>query len=228
MRLEISSRHVAECHATCPAPSTEVAPEQSENMKIRLTVGDTVKTATMSDSETTRDFLSLLPLTLTLDDYVGTEKISMLPRRLSTAGAPPGSDPSPGDIAIYAPWGNLAIYYQDAGYASGLITLGRIDDGLEAFRVPGSVVVTIERVTTASIWSRPAPRSPITCCARHPACASWRPAERRSASPARRAGGSRRSPSRSLATRPAPIACSTPRRRCCSPSGARRPRRASW
>jgi hypothetical protein len=99
----------------------------------------------LTDSETTRDFLSLLPLTLTLDDYVGKEKNSMLPRRLSTADAPPGSDPSPGTIAIYAPWGNLAIFYQDDRYAAGLVTLGRIDGGLDAFRVPGSVVVTIER-----------------------------------------------------------------------------------
>ena len=110
--------------SSAAAPSTEVAPQESENMKIRLTVGDTMLSATLSDSEATRDFLSLLPLTLTLEDYVGKEKISMLPRRLSTAGAPPGSDPSPGDITYYAPWGNLAIFYQDSGYATGLVTLG--------------------------------------------------------------------------------------------------------
>lgn len=39
-----------------------------------------------------------LPLTLTLKDYAGTEKISDLPKRLSTEGAPSGSDPSVGDI----------------------------------------------------------------------------------------------------------------------------------
>ena len=44
---------------------------------------------------------ALAPITLTLDDYAGTEKISNLPRKLSTAGAPAGSDPSVGDIAYY-------------------------------------------------------------------------------------------------------------------------------
>ena len=116
-------------------------------MKIRLKLEDTVITATLIDSKTTQDFISLLPLTLTLEDYAGTEKISDLPKRLSTEGAPSGSDPSVGDIAYYAPWGNLAIFYRDSGYASGLVILGKIDSGIEALNVPGSVKVTIELVS---------------------------------------------------------------------------------
>lgn len=115
-------------------------------MKIRITLEDRVLTATLVDSQTTQDFISLLPLTLTLEDYAGTEKISDLPRRLSTEGAPSGSDPSVGDITYYAPWGNLAIFYRDFGYASGLVILGELDSGIEALDVPGSVSVTIELV----------------------------------------------------------------------------------
>jgi hypothetical protein len=95
---------------------------------------------------TTRDFLSLLPTTLTLEDYAATEKITYLPRKLSTAGAPAGSDPSVGDIAYYAPWGNLAIFYRDFRYSKGLIRLGRIDSGIEALNMPGPLKVTIERI----------------------------------------------------------------------------------
>jgi hypothetical protein len=115
-------------------------------MKIRIIVEDQEMTATLNDSKATQDFISLLPLTLTLEDYAGTEKISDLPRRLSTEGAPPGSDPSVGDIAYYAPWGNLAIFYRDFRYSSGLIILGRMDSGIEALSVPGSVNVTIELI----------------------------------------------------------------------------------
>jgi hypothetical protein len=115
-------------------------------MKIRITLKDAVITATLTDSQTTRDFVSLLPLTLTLEDYAGTEKISYLPRELSTEDAPTGSDPSIGDIAYYAPWGNLAIFHRDFGYASGLVILGRIDSGIEGLNVPGSVEATIELV----------------------------------------------------------------------------------
>ncbi len=117
-------------------------------MQIRIITEDTVIMATLIDSETTRDFISLLPLTLTLEDYAGTEKISYLPQRLSTEGAPAGSDPAIGTIAYYAPWGNLAIYYRDSGYANGLILLGSIDDGgIEALNVSGSINVTIELIS---------------------------------------------------------------------------------
>ena len=126
----------------------DAAAPQTEDgcMKIRLRVDDTVVTATLVDSETTRDFVSLLPLTLTLEDYAGTEKISYLPRRLSTEGAPAGSDPSVGDITYYAPWGNLAIFYRDFGYASGLVILGRIEGDVRILTNSETINVTIELV----------------------------------------------------------------------------------
>jgi hypothetical protein len=123
---------------------TELSSEQANRMKINIRIGNEVVTATLIDSKTTQDFISLLPLTLTLEDYANTEKISDLPRRLSTEDAPPGSDPSVGDIAYYAPWGNLAMYYNDFGYSNGLVILGKIDGDIEALKVPGSVEVTIE------------------------------------------------------------------------------------
>ncbi len=105
--------------------------EETTAMKIKISAGNTVLTATMLDNATSRDFLSMMPLTLTLEDYARTEKVSDLPRKLTTQGAPSGSDPSVGDITLYAPWGNLAIFYKDFGYANGLIILGRIDSDIE-------------------------------------------------------------------------------------------------
>ena len=113
-------------------------------MKIGLRLQERVITATLIDSKATRDFISLLPLTLTLEDYAGTEIISDLPKKLSVEGAPAGSDPSVGDIAYYAPWGNLAIYYRDFGYSSGLIILGKLDSGIEALAGRGKITVTID------------------------------------------------------------------------------------
>ncbi len=127
-------------------PPIELSSQGANVMKIRLTINGKAMTATLSDNATVRDFVSLLPMTLTLEDYEATEKISYLPRKLSTAGAPAGSDPSVGDITYYAPWGNLAIFYRDFGYSKGLIQLGRIDSGIEALNVPGSLKVTIEPV----------------------------------------------------------------------------------
>jgi len=116
-------------------------------MKIRLTINGKSTTATLSDNPTTKDFLALLPMTLPLEDHASTEKIAYLPRKLSTQGAPAGIDPEVGDIAYYAPWGNLALYYRDFGYSAGLIRLGRFDAGVEALSVRGSLKVTIEAVS---------------------------------------------------------------------------------
>jgi hypothetical protein len=107
----------------------------SVNQKITITVGGKVITGTLYDNATARDFISLLPLTLTLKDYSGTEKISDLPKKLSTKDVPGGSDPSVGDITYYAPWGNLAMFYKDFTYSSGLVKLGKIDSGMEILKV---------------------------------------------------------------------------------------------
>lgn len=127
-------------------PLTETSVPGTNSMKIRLRLENAEITATLIESKSTQDFISLLPLTLTLEDYAGIEKISDLPKRLNTEGAPAGSDPSVGDITYYAPWGNLAIFYRDFGYASGLIILGKIDSGIEVLSVPGPVKVTIELI----------------------------------------------------------------------------------
>ncbi len=114
-------------------------------MKIRMDVNGTRVTATLDANAMSRDFISLLPLTLTLEDYNGTEKISDLPKRLSTKAAPDGVDPSVGDIAYYAPWGNLAIFYKDFGYSRGLVRLGHVDAGADVFDRPGTLRVTIQQ-----------------------------------------------------------------------------------
>jgi hypothetical protein len=132
--------------STRSAQTNEVINEQAKSMKIRMKVGEKEVTATLNDGEAARDFTSLLPLTLTLEDYNKTEKISDLPKKLSTKGAPAGSDPDAGDIAYYAPWGNLAIFYKDFGYSNGLVILGKIEGDLKVLNAPGSVKATIELV----------------------------------------------------------------------------------
>ena len=122
------------------------ADAETDNMKIRISMNGNEITATLIDNATSRDFVSLLPLKLKLEDYGETEKISYLPRKLSTEGAPPGSDPSAGDVSYYAPWGNLAIFRKDFHYSNGLIKLGKVDTGVEALQVPGSAEATIDLI----------------------------------------------------------------------------------
>lgn len=119
---------------------------QVDTVKIRIHVGEAVITAALEDNAAARDFVSLLPLSIILEDYASTEKIADLPRRLNTEDAPAGIDPSVGDITYYSPWGNLAIFYRDFGYARGLVKLGTIDSGVETLDQPGRIRATFELI----------------------------------------------------------------------------------
>jgi hypothetical protein len=119
-------------------------PSQAETMKVRISIDGKEATATLQDNPTARDFVSLLPLELTLEDYGETEKIAYPPRKLSTEGAPSGTKPSAGDLSYYAPWGNLAIFRKDFRYSDGLINLGRVDRGLDHLKTSGSFEVKID------------------------------------------------------------------------------------
>ena len=132
-------------NASLFAQSQPLAAVQKEApVKLRISIGDRKLSVTLNDSSAARDFLKLLPLTLTLEDYSRTEKISYLPRKLTMENEPAGIDPMVGNLAYYAPWGNIAIFYRDFGYSTGLILLGRLDSGIDAFSVSGSVKATFE------------------------------------------------------------------------------------
>jgi hypothetical protein len=118
--------------STVEEPSSELTSSMTESptaMNVRLTVDGRVVNATLNDSAAAHDFASLLPLTLNLSDFHETERISDLPRPLTIADAPESADPKAGDLAFYAPWGNLAIYYRDAPRASGVVILGHLVNG---------------------------------------------------------------------------------------------------
>ncbi len=121
--------------------------QESPAMKITMNVDGTVLPITLGNSKTAQDFAALLPLTLMLDDYGKVEKISDLPKKLSTADAPRGMAPAIGDVTYYAPWGNLAIFTGDFRYSDGLVKLGRIETGIESLKKRGPLKATLQLAT---------------------------------------------------------------------------------
>jgi hypothetical protein len=113
---------------------------------IKITIADKVITARLADNATALDLAAQLPLTLSFKDFNHVEKIATLPRRLSLDDAPAGADPDIGDIAYYAPSGNLVFYYGDVGYWNGIVCIGRFDTTMELIEhQDDSFQVTIER-----------------------------------------------------------------------------------
>lgn len=117
------------------------------SLKIGITVGSRTITATMEDNAAGRDFLSRLPLEVTLNDYNNTtEKIFYPDPALTTEGVTRGCAPTPGDITIYAPWGNVAIFCKNWSHSNDLIKIGRIDgNDIEALNIGGDITVKFER-----------------------------------------------------------------------------------
>lgn len=127
------------------ANKNEASAQSKAIRRIKLTFEGGEAFAELYDNPTSRDLAALLPLTLQYKDFNQTEKIADLPRPLSKVGAPSGFDPSAGDLALYAPWGNLAVFYRDFRYSDGLISIGRFTAGLEAFAtMRGTFAVRIE------------------------------------------------------------------------------------
>ncbi len=115
-------------------------------MKIRIKVAGKVIIATVANNETARDFVSVLPLSVSMSDLFGREKYGDLPKALSKNG-PSKNSYEVGDIAYWSPDCQFAIYYHQDGQSipsPGIIPIARIDAGTEAFNVPGSMKVTIE------------------------------------------------------------------------------------
>ncbi|MGW2387601.1 cyclophilin-like fold protein [Streptomyces sp. NPDC001658] len=124
------------------APAATPPTGRTTTMNIRLTLDGHPVDATLNDSPTARDLAAQLPMTLSLRDLNQAEKIADLPRKLSTSGAPEGADPEIGDLAYYAPWNQLATYYRDAPYATGLVILGHMaDDGTEQLATAEEITI---------------------------------------------------------------------------------------
>ena len=111
----------------------------NDGNRIRFTFSDKEIIVSMVDNSAARSLAEMLPLTLQFEDYAGSEKISSLPEKLDTSEVPAGYDPSVGDLTLYAPWGNLAFFYRDHGYAPGLVPLGSIVSGAEFLKELDSV-----------------------------------------------------------------------------------------
>ena len=76
--------------ASGQAAGQATSDQRAHAMKIRIDVDGATITGMLEDNATGRDFASLLPLTVTLEDYNGNEKVTYLSKKLSTEGAPAG------------------------------------------------------------------------------------------------------------------------------------------
>ena len=87
----------------------------------------------MYDNPASDQVIALLPAEFQFSDFAGEEKITNFPKPLSLDNAPRGMVATAGKLFIYAPWGNMGIFYKDHGHTidKSLIPLGEVESGLE-------------------------------------------------------------------------------------------------
>jgi len=118
--------------------------EERMDSKISMRVGDKTFAATLVETPTTAAFKRLLPLSVTMTELNGNEKLFRLPSELPIKSSRPGSIEI-GDLMLYGS-DTIVVFYKSFPTPYSYTRLGRIDDvrGLEAALGAGSADVTFQ------------------------------------------------------------------------------------
>lgn len=143
--LENQSTNSQEPELSSSNTEAPVTPETGEQ-KVKLTIDGQEFDVTLYDTPAANTLYDMLPLELIFEDFNGIEKIANMDNELPTEGEPDEFDPDVGDLCLYAPWGNLSIFYKDFRNSNGLISLGHIDSGMEVIsNMQGDFSVTLSK-----------------------------------------------------------------------------------
>lgn len=113
-------------------------------IKVKVTAGTHVLTATFIDNATSRALIARFPLTVPMMDLYSREVVYRFPEALP-ANETRTSGYEVGDIVYWAPRHSFVIMYEQNGERiSNLQKIGRIDSGVEVFKRTGDIDVTFE------------------------------------------------------------------------------------
>ena len=158
--VEIRNSSMQKTEDVSPLPREENTPENetetgeeepvedggTSSADILITIGDTKVMASLDDSETSRDFLSLLPLTIDMTRFYDREYAgSLSPASLSRNGEEI-DDFENGDVTYYVAGNALAIFFdkETESDQGGLIRMGKITSDLDILiNLQGDTQMTI-------------------------------------------------------------------------------------
>ena len=128
-----------------PAPKDN-KPENDEetgeqtDMKMNVQVGDYTFTATLENNAAVEEFVEMMkegPVTISMGDYSGFEKVGSLGRSLTTSNSQTTTDA--GDIVLYN-GNNIVMFYGTNSWS--YTRIGRIDDLTDWNKALGSGSIT--------------------------------------------------------------------------------------
>jgi hypothetical protein len=122
------------------------AMENQAVMKIRVEANGQSTVYQLNNSTAAKELHAQLPMSIEVEDYGGLEKIFYPPQKLNTTDTPLVNIAKNGTLAYYAPWGDVVMFYDKFGSASGLYELGDAISGAEHIRsMSGSLRITQEK-----------------------------------------------------------------------------------
>ena len=120
-------------------------PELAVSQTVYLVTPEGRHAVELLSNTAARRLTERMPLEVTFEDYGSTERIAYLKGKLDISGAPDSCTPVAGDIAYYAPWGNLAVFVKHFRHSEGLVPLGKLSpEALEAVKRSGDTVLRFE------------------------------------------------------------------------------------
>ena len=116
----------------------------TDSMKLKMTVGSNVFTATLYNSATAAAFKAKLPMTINMGELNGNEKYFDLSGNLPANASNPGTIQT-GDLMLYES-NTLVLFYKTFSTSYNYTRLGRIDNpsGLAAALGSGNVTIRFE------------------------------------------------------------------------------------
>ena len=114
---------------------------QNEEIKINLTVNNKIFSATLENNETTKELVSMFPMTLNMSELNSNEKYNYLDRDLTT-NASRQSRINAGDIKLFGS-NCLVVFYESFNTSYSYTNLGKVDDANGFVKELGNGSVTI-------------------------------------------------------------------------------------
>ncbi len=114
---------------------------QNEEIKINLTVNNKIFSATLENNETTKELVSMFPMTLNMSELNSNEKYNYLDTDLTT-NASRQSRINAGDIKLFGS-NCLVVFYESFNTSYSYTNLGKVDDANGFVKELGNGSVTI-------------------------------------------------------------------------------------
>ena len=108
---------------TEPEATHETDKKEQTTMKMNVQIGDQIFTATLADTTAAQEFAQMLPMSITLNDNGGFEKVGSLGRSLTASNSQITT--TAGDIVLYNS-SNIVMFYGSNSWS--YTRLGKIDD----------------------------------------------------------------------------------------------------